>query len=721
MYRLNLLIFITLFTATIGVGSSPDFKQYDSEKELVKGEQNGVAITSKGELLLAPKVSQIFESDRPFIWDMEVDLRGNIYISTGVGARVFEINRNGEKTELAEWNDFEVYALALDQKGNVYAGSSPDGKIYRLQKNEKPALFADLGTTYIWDIIFDENNDCFVATGDSGAIYKINAKGQSSIYFQSEETHIRCLTFDKRGRLIAGTHQNGYVYRIDEQGRGLVLYDTDFDEVFQLVVAKDNTIYAACMGREGKKDAEDNSKSNKSDSNVKLQISKIISASRDRGANINSGVLRISPDGFVKNIWKNEEEKVLSIAINNEQDIIVGTGDSGRLYKIDQDEEITILQKVTESQVVSFVAMEKDRIYFATSNLGTVYRLEKEFVKSGTYISPTFDTKAHSVWGNLHWQQQPNKRGEFRFFTRSGQTEKPNATWSQWEAVDQQQNYGKINSPEARFLQWKVVMKSDGKDGSPILSHIKIAYLQQNFAPEIISFTVHPVESEREKRQKKTSQQFYPGVEISVPDELDDNLTSRIVRPTAIPRRQTDGYRRVNWQVNDKNDDELIYSLFFKHKGDKDWWLLEEKIKHNMYTWDSHKLPDGVYQLKLIASDEPTNPINAARKTEKVSDYFIVDNNGPVISDIQLKYIDNDSLQLKFVVTDTWSFIQEAHISINGTDWKLVYPIDLVCDSKREEFDIKIKAPVKPNFTVVIKASDEANNIGYGRSFIKDE
>src|SRR5688500_3657085 len=45
-------------------------------------------------------------------------------------------------------------------------------------------------------------------------------------------------------------------------------------------------------------------------------------------------------------------------------------------------------------------------------------------------------------------------------------------------------------SPNARYLQWRVVLTAEGAD-SPVLTSVTSAYLARNLRPEVASITVH--------------------------------------------------------------------------------------------------------------------------------------------------------------------------------------------------------------------------------------
>ncbi|NOY59504.1 MAG: hypothetical protein GXO75_11345, partial [Calditrichaeota bacterium] len=58
-------------------------------------------------------------------------------------------------------------------------------------------------------------------------------------------------------------------------------------------------------------------------------------------------------------------------------------------------------------------------------------------------------------------------------------------------------------------------------------------------------------------------------------------------------------------------------------------------LEQSVYSWDSSNMADGKYEIKVTASDAPSNPAKFALTGEKQSDPFIVDNTGPETQNFQ--------------------------------------------------------------------------------------
>ena len=129
-------------------------------------------------------------------------------------------------------------------------------------------------------------------------------------------------------------------------------------------------------------------------------------------------------------------------------------------------------------------------------------------------------------------------------------------------------------------------------------------------------------------------------------------------------------------------------------------------------------MPDGVYQIKLVASDRPNNPLNEAKSDEKTSEWFIVDHTPPIVKNLVLHKSEREGYVLEFQATDNLSALRSAYFSFNAKDWQWINPVDGICDSKKERFRIHLQNGTESVHTIVVKVIDERENTGYGRLFL---
>ncbi len=70
--------------------------------------------------------------------------------------------------------------------------------------------------------------------------------------------------------------------------------------------------------------------------------------------------------------------------------------------------------------------------------------------------------------------------------------------------------------------------------------------------------------------------------------------------PTANKDR---GSIAVRWAAHDDNDDNLVYSVYYRGDNERDWKLLKSGLTDKFYSFESGLLPDGGYTVKVVASD----------------------------------------------------------------------------------------------------------------------
>jgi hypothetical protein len=70
--------------------------QQSKFEEFEKGTSNGVAISSDGNLQLAPSLKSIYTSPSTYIWQVVSDAQGNAYLAAGSPARVYRVTPDGK-------------------------------------------------------------------------------------------------------------------------------------------------------------------------------------------------------------------------------------------------------------------------------------------------------------------------------------------------------------------------------------------------------------------------------------------------------------------------------------------------------------------------------------------------------------------------------------------------------------------------------------------------
>ena len=55
----------------------------------------------------------------------------------------------------------------------------------------------------------------------------------------------------------------------------------------------------------------------------------------------------------------------------------------------------------------------------------------------------------------------------------------------------------------------------------------------------------------------------------------------------------------MKWTAHDDNDDQLMYSVYYRGDGESRWLLLKDNVTDKAYSFDASLLPDGGYTIKV--------------------------------------------------------------------------------------------------------------------------
>jgi hypothetical protein len=195
--------------------------------------------------------------------------------------------------------------------------------------------------------------------------------------------------------------------------------------------------------------------------------------------------------------------------------------------------------------------------------------------------------------------------------------------------------------------------------------------------------------------------------------------TTKAAAPTpgAIPAHKTE--RTVSWEAKDPDGDKLDYKLCYRGTGEKEWKLLKDELTVTSYTWDTETVPDGEYELRVVASDSPSNPPDKAQTGEKVSEPILIDNTRPTIESLKAVPAGEGQWKIGGKAVDAMSIIVEIQYSADSKDWVAVDPAGGIFDSKTAEFEFTLKKLDKGEHTVAVKAADAAGNRGVGKVVLR--
>jgi hypothetical protein len=402
-----------------------------------------------------------------------------------------------------------------------------------------------------------------------------------------------------------------------------------------------------------------------------------------------NAVYAIEPDGFVREIFR-ESIMVLRL-LEQDGQLIIATGNEGQVYRVDPNEQETTVIADLEVQQVPAMTLVDGRIVVGTANPGQLVRLGAGYADRGTFTSDPLDAGQISRFGNLAVLAMLPEGAGVAVQTRSGNVGDADlGLWSEWSAPATirpefagQPVFHVVASPSARFLQYRLILESEG-ERTPAVDRVAIKYLTPNMRPQISSVSAEYGNGNGEGGEAPTPQ-------------------------TTI---------NVEWEASDPNGDTLQYALEFRRlsqPGDEHPWLpLEDEIDQTRYEWDTRTVPDGRYELRLIASDAPDNVDGEALEARRLTSQLVIDNRQPEIVDFAVEPGDPGALRVELAAEDGLTPITDIRYSVDGAEpWQAVLPADRIYDSTSERAAFTI-TDLSPGLHVVsVRVIDSQGNAHY--------
>ncbi len=694
-------------------------------EDFSKGTLEKLSLRSDGRLLLAPVSSELLDASATALWAVAADSRGNVYVGGGgpgtQAATLFRVSPAGGAEAVAELEGLAIQAIAINGRDEVFAATAPDGAIYRIGSGGGSEVFYKPKARYVWALVFHPAGDLFVATGDQGEILRVRPNGQGDVFFRTEETHVRTLALDRHGNLIAGTEPGGLILRVTLAGEGFVLHQSEKREVTAVAVTGEGGVYAAAVGLKGPPPAVPaptaapaplpaGASAGPAAAGGTAPASRTpvpippVAGIRPQVTG-GSELILIHPDGYPETVWKDNEQIVYCIAVDAEGRAVFGTGNEGRLYRLEADRRYTRLLRLAPSQVTALVSGSGGRLFAATSNIGKLYAVGPEAEREGTFESEVLDAERFAYWGRISWRGA-GPESAVRIATRSGNLDRPQQNWSPWDEVPLSGGSGRSPSPPARFLQYKLTLRGAGPE-APVVSAVEAAYLHRNIAPAVKLIEATPPNYKFPPQTLTLTQTR----NLTLPPLAEvKRTTSKPLKSPPTQNMQYDkGHVGVRWLAEDPGDDILRFVVEIQGKGETEWKPLEKSLESDYLSWDSTAFPDGEYRVRVTASDEPSNPPQQALTAALVSEPFLIDNTPPAIENLTAART-SGFITARWRATDAATVIVKAEYSLNGGEWTVVEPAGRLSDSKTLEYEIRRENTGSVEHVVAVRVTDSFEN-----------
>lgn len=685
----------SLAAAITLTASGPTTWTTSTQADFLKGQALGVSVDEVGRVISGPEISLLTDAAAPQVWSLAAAADDSWIAGTGGDGRVIR-GRAGQIATLLDTAEANIYAVATAPDGRVFAASGPDGKVYAITPAGASSVVFDPGEKYIWALAVDRQGRLWIGAGTPAVVYRIDTNGTSKVIYKPAASHVVSLAIDNTGRVLAGTEGPGRLYRFDANDRPTALLDSGLAELRAIAASADGTLFAAAL-------ASDSASSDSPAGVASLGSSTASTSttSNSTSPSRKSVIFRISPNAVPEPLWETSDV-VYDISLGDGGAVLAATGPDGHLFSIRPNGSDVLINGIDARQVTRIVK-NGARYLLASANPGRVHAMGAALASPGTFISPARDAKVTAAWGSIRWEAN----GPVALYTRTGNTDRPDDSWSDWAGPYSASSGSAITSPSGRYLQWKAVFTPSATSAAAALTSVSVGYLAANTRPVVTSITVHPAGAVFQKPF---------GEDGAIAGMDDGDVQARRAQqgesPAPAPalgrRMFQKGLQTLSWRAEDSDNDRLAYTLSYRREGESEWHILRDAMVDALTVWDTTTVPDGRYSLRVTASDVPSNVAGRALTGERESPAFDIDNTSPaIVIDLPRAAAPN---RLTFLVRDAQTPIDKVEFAIGGAPYQPLSPIDGVADSLEEKYELTLPAGT-PLSRVMIRATDSMQNV----------
>lgn len=665
LFSLSSALALAVVLAGSGIAEAVSTRTFelDDATALAAGELHDVAVRSDGRVTPSVELTRVAMPDGvPIVWSW-ARVGDALYLGTGDDGRIYRVR--GDAIELfAETHQLLVTALAAGDGGVLFAGTIPEGRIFAIDTTGASAgqpreIAHPDATEHVWALAWDApRHRLFAGTGPEGRVLALTnvaaATASVDVYWDSLASHVMSLALAPDGALYAGTSDEALVVRIASPGHAETVFDFPGNEITAL--ALDHGVLAVAANEFLDPPA------------VSAPPTKR-SATASRAARPRPGhgrLYTVSADGRAERVWASDEAHVTRVQLAADGTIWAALGADGRVIRVAPDRTSAIWIDVDEREVLAMDLLGSAP-FVATGDAAALYRVGGA-PRTASWVSKVLDAGFDSRWGRLTWRGA----GTLRFSTRSGDTERPDASWTEWSAP--MTSEGPIRSAGARFLQIRAELAS----ADATILAVTAYYLPDN---------QRAVVSEVATKARPTKRP--PDVDADAPQASTPMLG-------------------LTWKIDNPDADRVRYRLRYREESQSVWREIlrdSETLTATEYQWNTSAVPDGYYVVAVEASDELSNPDGLTLRSSSESEPMLVDNHPPSVS--ALTY---GGGRVRGTATDAMGPVARLEAAIDGGEWRVIFPDDDLLDTREESFAIDVSTLAAGSHIVAVRAIDGGGN-----------
>ena len=706
---------------------------------------DGVTVTSAGDIRVAPRLTPVAQTTVPYFWSLAQGTDGTIYAGSGDDGAVYQIGADGKATAWAKTGELEVLSLLRATDGSLYAGTAPHGRIFRISADGKATLAFDTKDRYVLAMAASPDGaTIYAATGGAtGRVYALpaSATGASTALlaplYSGSEGSVTALAVAADGSVYAGTAPNGLVLKVAGPGVAAgypkVLFDSKEASISGLTLGVDGTLYAATAPH--------------------------------------GTVLRVDPTGgaTTRVLYDRQPNGGGSlIGLLTGADGLLYTASGSAVIVLDPATGTTrTFDPAADIQILSLLRGASGGLLVGTGNTASVYRLGGgDGTDSGTataavttpatgrFTSSVLDTQTTTHWGTIRWAGDTPAPAAVTLETRTGSTPEPDATWSGWSRDYADASGETIVSPPARFLQYRATLT-----GGAVLNGVDVFYLTPNQPPQVTLLAprggdiVRGATTIRWSGTDPDRDTLAYSLALSAdngktwqPLTEPGTVVARAAAPpppmkiaggtTVMATIPATGGGSTSTTAADlaaqlAQHPEISPEMRARILADAPPVTAPVAatvtmaapapaptvssptagVRGNDWTLDTAAYQDGLYRVRVIGTDRPSNPTGALT-SEKVSPAFRIANHPPSIVLFRATYTatPNGARRLEGIALHPSVAIRGVQFRVDGGEWMAAAADDGIFDSSSEGFSLTTAPMSAGTHTLEVQAIDEAGN-----------
>lgn len=593
---------------------------------------------------------------------------------------------------LAQLDGVVVTAMAELPGGDVVVATLPGGKLQRLDGRGKLSAFAELPVEQVWALVVHQGK-LYAGTGPKGEVFAMELSGKDpKVVLDDEDKH--ALTLLSVGDvLLVGTSPGARLLRVSKDPKGVLLKDLEGDELRALALTRHGLLAAVNTFEDRQIGSVDALTKNLARTSL-VGDPPMGDLQQQRPPRSDGAVYHVdlgSGRDFDRateapwDQWLSREGQYFTgmLALDDVGTVLLSSSAEGKVYRLRGPRDVATVADFEERQTTALCRASKGPIFATVGQGAAAYHLEAAPAKQALYRTKVLDAKQPSDFGALALRS----KGPLSVRARVGPTPEPDERWTEWTAVTLTSEPGAGSRGSLRGLPRRRHVQIEVSLGSP---DAELRYLEQFYAPENLA-------------------PLLTGIDVDRP-ELD-----------ASGEREPSPTVTIRWKVEARDEDDLVYDVRARPEGtgETQWIPLHDKdhqVTKRELQWDLSTVPDGVYEIEVKASDEPSNGDGKARTDELRSAPFVVDRQRPRVEDMRW-----GGGKLSANVRDTGGYVHDVSYRVDDGPFRTVAASDGIFDEPTEAILITPAGLSAGTHRVVVRARDSFGNVETAAILVKVE